>query len=76
MRGVGLPAGSENREILSLLDVIPIYGRLDNLNDRTALAGTTGFAGVLDGGAGREFKNVDSKLLTGSRSLGSTLPSK
>ncbi len=37
VRGVGLPAGSENREILSLLDVIPINGRLDKLDDRIIL---------------------------------------
>ena len=83
------PVGSENREILSLLDVrtdlltsrqarrphSSTPERADNLDDRTELAGTTGFAGVLDGESGREFKNVDLKLLTGSRSLGSTLPS-
>jgi hypothetical protein len=67
VRGVGLPAGSENREILFLLDVktelrasrqtrrphssTPERG--DKLDELTGLAGTTGFAGVLDGEAGR-----------------------
>ena len=88
VKRVRLPEGSENREILSLLDVkIELRAsrqarrphsstpeRGDKLYELTGLAGTTGFAGVLDGEAGREFKNVDLKLLTGSRSLGSYAP--